>query len=168
MKYLKYAMAILFGLVIGSMSGLGYFYFVEKANFRVAYWKTSPIVVDCTWGSIKASRLESALDYWSELNHKVAFVEMNPSLYVCSQDHINGFIIIKNAVIDWPVMGETFRKRSIDQKINSALVTLSIGAANEPRLLEHELGHAFGYGHMDKEGHIMHSNYDLSGYDFWE
>ena len=168
MKYFKLFIALIAGLVIGSTSGLGYFYFVEKANFRVAYWKAVPIVVDCTHGALKGVRLESAIDYWSELDHKVAFIERNPSPFVCSHDHIYGFIIIKNAELGWPVLGETERKGSVNQNINSALITLQVGSANAPRLLEHELVHAFGYRHMDKEDHIMHSNYDLSGYDFWE
>ena len=34
-------------------------------------------------------------------------------------------------------------------------------------LLEHELGHAFGYGHYDVKGHIMHSLYEQMGPMFW-
>ena len=31
----------------------------------------------------------------------------------------------------------------------------------------HELGHAFGYGHYDVKGHIMHSLYEQMGPMFW-
>ena len=165
---MKSILQIILGLIIGLSFGYSYFHFIEMAKFRAAYWETVPILVDCTHGTLKPTRVEAAVDYWKEYNHNIAFVELNPSSKICSQDQIYGFIIIKNAVIDWPVLGETERHGTVDRKISSALITLDAGSANEPRLLEHELGHAFGYRHMDVKGHIMHSDYDHSGYDFWE
>ena len=133
---MKLFLAIFAGIVIGASAGLGVFYHHELTNFRVAAWKYPPIVVDCTFGTLDIERINESIAYWDNLNHKVGFVELNPSSKVCMNDQIHGFIIIKNA--------------------------------NLPKLLEHELGHAFGYKHLDIDGHIMNSNYDYSGYDFWD
>jgi len=165
---MKRIIQIIMVLLLGISIGFSYIHFVELAKFRSAYWQTSPVLVDCTHGVLSHNRIEAAVDYWNEYNHTVAYVELNPSFKICSKDHIYGFIIVKNAILDWPVLGETSRRSTVSQKINSALITLSIGNANEPRLLEHELGHAFGYRHMDINGHIMHSDYDQAGYGFWE
>ncbi len=167
-NFLKLLLALVIGLILGSVSGLGYFYYKEIRHFRAASWETAPIVVDCTHGALAKIRVQSAIDFWSGYDHHVAFVEMDPSLKICSQDHIYGFIIIKNSNFPWPVLGETTRIGNAKGQISSALIQLSVGNANEPRLLEHELGHAFGYRHMNIEGHIMHSDYDMSGWDFWE
>ena len=168
LRLMKKIIQIIITLLLGISIGFSYIHFFELAKFRSAYWESTPILVDCTHGTLKRERLESAVDYWREYNHTVAFVELNPSFKICSKDHIDGFIIVKNAILDWPVLGETSRRSNVSRKINSAVITLSIGNANEPRLLEHELGHAFGYRHMNINGHIMHSDYDQAGYDFWE
>ena len=165
---MKLFIAILTGILIGSAGGLGIFYYNEVKNFRNASWKYPPIVVDCTFGALDEKRINDAIEYWGNLNHKVGFVEMNPSPKICMNDQIHGFIIIKNAELEWPTIGKTEREGSHVGIVNSALIQLSIGDANLPKLLEHELGHAFGYGHLDIDGHIMNSNYDYSGYDFFD
>ena len=159
--------AILIGLFGGALLGYVYFHVSENSKFRVASWRTPPILVDCTHGSLKATRIETAVDFWKEYDHHLAFVELNPSNFVCSQEQIDGFIIIKNADLGWPVMGETTRMGNINGKINSAVIELQVGSANMPKLLEHELGHAFGYTHVDELGHIMHPDLDYTGYNFW-
>lgn len=160
--------AILIGLLGGSLIGYIYFSVSENSKFRVASWKTPPILVDCTHGSLKAMRVQTAVDFWREYDHHLAFIELNPSSFVCSQDQIHGFIVIKNADLGWPVMGETTRYGDIAGRISSAVIELQIGSANMPKLLEHELGHAFGYTHVDELGHIMHPDLDLTGYNFWD
>ena len=165
---MKLFLAIFAGIVIGASAGLGVFYHHELTNFRVASWKYPPIVVDCTFGTLDIERINESIAYWDNLNHKVGFVELNPSSKVCMNDQIHGFIIIKNANLKWPIMGKTYRQGSHIGRVDSALIQLSIGNANLPKLLEHELGHAFGYKHLDIDGHIMNSNYDYSGYDFWD
>lgn len=164
----KYFVAILIGLFGGALFGYLYFHTIENSKFRVASWKHAPILVDCTHGSLKARRIQSAVDFWREYDHHLAFVELDPSNFVCSQGHIHGFIVIKNADLGWPIMGETTRMGDIHGKINSAVIELQVGSANMPKLLEHELGHAFGYTHVDELGHIMHPDLDFTGYNFWD
>tara|TARA_A100001015_G_scaffold295699_1_gene374985 strand:- start:237 stop:734 length:498 start_codon:yes stop_codon:yes gene_type:complete len=165
---MKLFFAILAGIIIGGGAGLGIFYHHEITNFRAAAWKYPPIVVDCTFGAIEEKRINDAIKFWDNIDHKIGFVEMNPSSETCMNDQIHGFIIIKNAELEWPTIGKTYRKGSRLGIVDSALIHLSIGGANLPKLLEHELGHAFGYNHLDIDGHIMNSNYDYSGYNFWD
>ena len=35
------------------------------------------------------------------------------------------------------------------------------------RLLEHELGHALGLGHVEEPGHMMHPIHSHGGEKFW-
>jgi hypothetical protein len=164
---MKIFLAIMAGLFLGSAAGLGIFYHYEIKNFRAAYWESPPIVVDCTHGFLDKQRLKSAIDFWRELDHYVLFVESNPTNSMCNEDKLYGFIIIKNATLEYNVLGATNRYTDMKGKINSALIEISVGNTNMSRLLEHELGHAFGYRHLNITGHIMHSDYGLSGWDFW-
>jgi hypothetical protein len=165
---MKLILAILAGLFLGSAAGIGIFYHHEIKNFRAAYWEHPPIVVDCTYGSLDKKRLNSAIDFWREYDHYILYTELNPTEKMCNLDQMHGFIIIKNATLTYNVLGVTSRYTNMKGIINSALIEINIGDANLERLLEHELGHAFGYRHLNIDHHIMHSDYDAAGWEFWD
>jgi hypothetical protein len=165
---MKIFLAVLAGIFLGSAAGFGIFYHNELKNFRAAYWEYPPIVVDCTFGALDEKRLNSAIDFWRDHDHYILFVELNPTNSMCNHDQLHGFIIIKNATLTYNVLGVTSRYTNMKGHINSALIEVNAGDANLERLLEHELGHAFGYRHLNIDNHIMHSDYDASGWEFWD
>ena len=57
------------------------------------------------------------------------------------------------------------------QPILNKMISAEIIIPNEqkyrPRLLEHELGHAFGMRHVEKQGHMMHPIHEQGGENFY-
>ena len=159
--------AILLGILIGCTGGLGYYFHIEKQKFKVGYWVNPPAVVDCTHGALELIRLNESVDFWRKKGFEFSFIEEDPPTEVCNSDHIYGFIIIKNDTLEWPTIGKTESAKDANRQIKSVLIRLNVGSANSPKLLEHELGHALGYQHKNKLGHIMHEFYDYSGYEFY-
>ena len=159
--------AIILGAVLGCAGGLGYFYHSEKINFKRGYWDYPPAILDCTYSTLTKERLVESVLFWEKNGIEFSFVESEPPDKICESNHIYGFIIIKNDTLEWPTIGKTESSKAIDGKINSSLIRLNVGNANDPKLLEHELGHALGYGHYNELGHIMHEFYDYSGYEFY-
>jgi predicted SprT family Zn-dependent metalloprotease len=51
------------------------------------------------------------------------------------------------------------------RKILKAKIVLKNQWANVERILEHELGHAFGWKDYNRTGHLMNHNWSLSGLD---
>ena len=52
-------------------------------------------------------------------------------------------------------------------RIDSADIMMRVGSQNLDLLLEHEIGHALGYGHVDSPNHIMNPKYEKIGEKFW-
>ena len=52
-------------------------------------------------------------------------------------------------------------------RIRAATIYFNPGSYRLEYVLEHELGHAFGFTHLEEEGHIMHPEYGKMGERFW-
>ena len=61
----------------------------------------------------------------------------------------------------------TKRKASTTTGILGANIIIRPGTYAIKNLLTHEFGHAFGYTHVEKTGHIMHPVTERMGDKFW-
>jgi len=168
-KLFKAAIVVLMlfiGLLIGSLMKLSY----ESISFKPYTWGDhKPIVMNCYDGDFSELQVQRALEYWSNKGHEVMFYEHNPPPLTCDLEYIQGNIILRKAKrneLDPNTLAITKRKTSLG-KVNAVQILFQPGAQNLDLLIEHELGHAFGYGHYDVKGHIMHSLYEQMGPMFW-
>ena len=94
---------------------------------------------------------------------------MNPPAEVCKNKHLDDFIILRkapNSYLDSATIASTTRRTQVF-RMKSAEVWFRPGSYNLDLIIEHELGHAFGYGHLEEVGHIMHPMYDKMGRGWW-
>ena len=86
----------------------------------------------------------------------------------CAQEYIEGFIIIRRDELpdDPKALAKTARLTRLTWVV-AGIIKLKPGTYNLDLLLEHELGHALGLGHVEVEGHIMHPLYMSMGTKFW-
>ena len=107
------------------------------------------------------------MEYWSAKGHEVAFIEHKPIRELCKNDHLDGFIMLKKRTFhDGGTLALTKRKVMLG-KIRAATIYFNPGSYRLDHVIEHELGHAFGYTHLPEPGHIMHPDYDKMGPGFW-
>jgi hypothetical protein len=80
---------------------------------------------------------------------------------------MRGAIILRkvNSFANEGTLASTRRYTSGIRMLGSEISYLP-GSYNLNLINEHELGHALGYSHLDKEGHIMHPLYHKMGRDF--
>lgn len=161
-RLITLSVCLLVGISIGTCVVIEY----EKAVFKAYSWDDSPIIANCYGGDFNELYLKSATDYWAKHGNTVAFIEQNPPKIVCDSDSMNGWIIIKKKRQDGLTLAYTER-RVILGKIKASTIYFNPGSYRLENVIEHELGHAFGYKHVEIAGHVMHPEWDHMGKEFW-
>ena len=152
------------GFVFGSLSKIIY----ENSYSKPYSWLLDPIVVNCYGKEMPEDEVLIAIDYWRSNGESIGFYEHNPPKSVCSNESIMGFIILRKAgfnQFDSKTLASTRRYTSLTE-IKSSVIWFSKGSYNLDLLIEHELGHALGYAHVEEEGNIMHPIYEFIGENF--
>ena len=158
--------ALMFGFMLGILGKYTY----ENSTLQAYHWKSLPIIVNCYGPGFSEPAMLRAIDFWTLRGHNIGFYEHNPPESVCKDRSrwIYGMIVIRKATmfqLDPATLASTKRYTSMDQ-LKGAVIYYRPGSFRLDLLNEHELGHALGMTHVEKEGHIMHPLYEKMGTDF--
>ena len=130
-------------------------------------WIMTPDVIICHGAPVTLERVESAIEWWSSRGYSFGRIVQKKPGEPCDEAGIDGFITIESAGSDFDMsyMAITHIKsnNTIDE-ILAARVTILFNG-NRERLLEHEIGHALGWRHCNRRGHIMHPYMSEGGWD---
>jgi len=160
-KLIKLSIAFFIGLFIGTALLLRY----ESTSNKPWSWDSPPIIANCYGDDFNNLYVVRGVDYWVLRNEEIAFIIDKPPNSVCKHDFLDGFIILKKGVMkNDSTLAYTKRKIRLGS-IRASTIYFSPGSFKLELLVEHELGHAFGYQHTDKKGHIMHPEYENMGKD---
>ena len=158
---------ILISFLVGFFGGLGIKYTYESNTFQPYKWTTNPIVVNCYGKDFSKLQMTRALEYWALRGHSAAFYQHEPPEGVCENEWLEGFILLKkDNRLPEPSLAATKRWTSLN-KMRGAVIYYKPGAFNLYLINEHELGHAFGFQHVEKIGHVMHPKFQKMGRDFY-
>lgn len=166
MKHIISSIRLLVCLFVGFSFGTTVKIVYESNNFKPYSWGNPPIIANCFGKGLSKTKVERAIKYWDTIGEKSLFYIHNPPDSLCKNDFMEGFIIIKKKKLSRPTLASTKRKTSFGTVV-AALIYYSPGVQHMGLIHEHELGHAFGYGHADIQGHIMNPIYDNMGKNFW-
>ena len=170
MKSKKYVWRLAAALLLGFLLGLTIKNVYDLTARQPCKWKYPPIVLNCSGNKIEEATIKRAVDYWSQQGEEIYFYEYKRLESICKDvDLLSGFIVLKTQEkeeLEQNVLASTKRSARLGV-IQSATIVFKPGTHNFILLLEHELGHAFGYSHRKIPGHIMHPYYDMMGDRFW-
>ena len=157
---------ILLSLTLGFLTGLGIKHTYEANTFQPYAWTSPPIVINCYGEDFSKLQMVRALEYWALRGYSTAFYEHAPTPEVCENEWLEGFIMLKKQrSLPEPTLASTKRWTSLN-KMKGAVIYYKPGTFNLYLINEHELGHAFGFQHVDQPGHIMHPMFQKMGRDF--
>ena len=169
MKNLKIRLVLILSAIfcIGFLGGLGIKFLYESKSFHPYTWDGyHPIILNCYGPEFSELQMIRAIDYWAVRGHPIGFYEHNPPESVCKEGDLWGMIILRKGRLE-PNTLATTKRGTTGLIIRSAEITYQSGAYNLHLINEHELGHAFGYSHVEIEGHIMHPQFHRMGEAFY-
>lgn len=164
-KLVFFVSAGVIGIILGNAVRKTYI----NNSSKPYYWNSDPVIVNCIGDELYESTIKNAIEYWDQKGNKILFYEYQKIESICdSKEALDGFIILKKeeSNLSEGVLASTYRNSNGYFKIKSAIIYFEKDTYNYYLLLEHELGHAFGYSHKNKIGHVMNPYYDYMGEKF--
>jgi hypothetical protein len=129
-------------------------------------WKMLPLVKICTETGIPVSRVKKAVYYWEKLGYKFDGI-YESHLPLCSEPKYGEIVITipESGFSDEHMAATRLYTSKRTQEIIKAKIFILPKNAKKERVIEHEIGHALGWGHHSQQYHIMHRLWRNGGYD---
>lgn len=130
---------------------------------RIGEWKEAPTIIICPSSPYTLEEVNEVVQRYEARGHHFEEVIEFSS---CPDGNISGWIMLKpagqNIEIDEAGHATTRYDSATGEIISSSI---EIFNAQNIYVLEHELGHALGYQHVNRRGHIMYPNVSGLGPD---
>jgi hypothetical protein len=144
---------------------------IEKFPPKIANWSYTPTVIVCSNAPVEEEQIAKAIDFWKKRGFE--FFEYRykrgDPLKKCATETPYGYIVIQLVTQEVlqdlrpTILAEThFFVTEGSNLIEWAKVYLVVKPPET--VLEHELGHALGFMHLDRPGHLMHSKQTRGGW----
>jgi hypothetical protein len=162
-----YFLWLFFAATVGFSLGLAIKTAWEESRFIIGEWEEKPIVIVCPDSELTNYRVHRAIEWWGIRGYEVEYVHWDKNGKICSKKWSQGMILIRGEGELLPHTYAVTSRLTILNKMVSAQIIIPNEHKHMPRLLEHELGHAFGMRHVEKLGHMMHPIHERGGESFW-
>tara|TARA_R110000851_G_scaffold91748_3_gene200286 strand:+ start:832 stop:1365 length:534 start_codon:yes stop_codon:yes gene_type:complete len=164
-------MLFLASLSGGLFLGTSFKLIFELTTFKPYGWNNDhpPVVANCYGKDFSSMQMARAISYWKTLGYNVSSYVHDPSPDICKQEWVKGYITLRksrSSSMEANTLART-KRYTIGYTVLGAEIFYSPGAQNLDLINEHELGHAFGFGHIELDNHIMHPLYNNMGSRFW-
>ncbi len=159
-------------ILLAGLVGFGLAFFIrmniESSKFVLAAWEKDPVLIICPDSHVTSYRVALAIEWWGIRGHEFAYYHFDEDNKICSKGlFITGVVFIRGEGELLPDTYAVTTRLAIAGKMKAASITLPNENKFMPRLLEHELGHALGFTHIEKPGHMMHPIHEFGGEKFY-
>tara|TARA_R110002012_G_scaffold121002_1_gene270374 strand:- start:1384 stop:1905 length:522 start_codon:yes stop_codon:yes gene_type:complete len=149
------------------MMGLNTPDYTEVVKSRNHKWLMSPVVRVCADSGVTPPRISNAIAYWQRLGYKFDYTRIDHSI-PCPDARFGEIIIMlpDNSFSFQDNLASTrITVSNKTKEIVKAKIFIFPKAASKERVLEHEIGHALGWPHINRPYHIMNSNWHTGGHN---
>ena len=162
-KLIVFFISFLVGTALGGAIVIAY----EASTIKPWTWNSPPVIANCYGPEFNNLYLVPSVDFWTTKGEQIGFIEEDPPKSVCKHDFLEGFIILKKENIRDPDTIAYTKRRTSFGEVKAATIYFNPGTYRLPLIIEHELGHALGYSHVEEQGHIMYPEYEGMDNKFW-
>ena len=144
---------------------------VKKDLVRAGQWERTPTVVICEHAPIERDNVREAITWWNKrgyIFYHSIYLRGSRATEVCNNPDPTGYITINLVTQETFEAGDNlavthFYVDNDTREIHWAKIYLKPQV--EKRVLEHEIGHALGWMHTEKVGHLMNEKLIYGGWD---
>ena len=143
---------------------------VERTPPKVAGWLYTPTVLVCENAPVDSIRTRSSVVFWQNLGYDFykTLYKKDP-LNKCTSAAPLGFIVIKLVSQDILINMKNTTLAQTQFYVNNGTgkrewAIIYLRRDPQGRVLEHEIGHALGFLHYNKIGHLMHEAIPSGGW----
>ena len=141
--------------------------FFNRSPVLEKYWIEKPDITHCSKSGVSEGRLRSAILFWENQGYEFGRVSVNLDSSACFREPLRGEIMI-TIITNEIAVGSNLAVTKVSfytatNEIVSSRIFMIPGYANKRWILEHEIGHALGWKHFSRDGHIMHPLYQNLG-----
>lgn len=132
-------------------------------------WQSPPSIVNCiSKEDMNPKIFDNAIKFWEDHGHVFLFKE-NYQGDICESETPYGFIVIKLSYdLNFYTLGKTEKifQKSLNE-MKGSIIHLNYYYIEDGLILTHEIGHALGYDHVNRIGHIMNPMRPDADYYFY-
>ncbi len=130
---------------------------------KIAHWKSKPDIKICTSAPVSVDEVKHAIAWWQKRGYRFgSIIKSN-----CVENHHYGFIVIDLIGQDFDIRRDLATTKihhdTKSKEIRWAKIYLTISVRE--RILEHEIGHALGWGHSAIRKHILFPTWQGGGWE---
>lgn len=140
---------------------------IRKGTSRYE-WSKPPAIIVC-YKNFENGQLYRAIKYWENHGERVGPVIVDPPKTLCDVERIAGAITIRRApeiLLQGNAVAIARRHFRFSTNIHSAIVYFSGRSLGLDLIVEHEIGHALGFNHVEIVGNVMHPQWEKMGPKF--
>ena len=172
-KLLLILILLIPGNALGSppiIEGLDILKISKKDLVRAGHWKRAPTVVLCEHAPVEKDDVKKAISWWSKRGyffyHSV-YLRGSRAAEICRNPDPTGYITINLVTQETFDPGDNLAVTHfyVDNDSREVLwAKIYLKSRVEERVLEHEFGHALGWMHTEKIGHLMNEKLICGGW----
>jgi len=149
---------------------------VEVINWRRSpplqgWWNDPPDIRVCKSARVTKTRVEAAVRFWERLGYSFGEIIMDQSTGICTPRMFEILFRLpqqsdfqRKDLSSHLACTLTHRMQSNSEIVKAEIFFIAITDSNRPLMMEHEIGHALGWQHVNSSYHIMHPEYNMTGH----
>ena len=141
--------------------------YMELAKNRTNVWHMNPGITICGNSGVSMVRATKAIKYWEKLGYKFDYIRIDHQINCHTPRYGEIIITLPDQQFDFSdhLASTRITISNKTKEIVKARIQIFPKSAQKERVLEHEIGHALGWPHINQPYHMMNPVWHSGGHN---